>query len=87
VCIAIGTGLATPSITGLVSRLTPPSRQGVALGTLKSIVSVARIVGPPATGFITEIAGERVPFVAGAVAAFAALVIAILSRAEPVDMI
>jgi MFS transporter, DHA1 family, tetracycline resistance protein len=82
VCIAIGTGLATPSITGFVSRRTPPSRQGVALGTLQSIGSVARIVGPPATGFLTEISGERVPFLAGSAVAFAALVIAVVSRAE-----
>ena len=83
VCIAIGSGLAMPSITGFVSRITPANRQGAALGSLQSIGSVARIVGPAASGLMTEVAGERTAFLTGAGIALAGMVVAILAREPP----
>lgn len=80
VLVAIGSGLAMPSITGFVSRITPPSRQGVALGTLQSIGSVARIVGPTTSGLLTEVAGERTAFLTGAGIALAGMLVALLAR-------
>jgi MFS transporter, DHA1 family, tetracycline resistance protein len=80
VLIAVGSGLAMPSITGYVSRITPPSRQGAALGTLQSIGSVARIAGPTASGFLTEVMGERTAFLTGAGIALAGMVVALLAR-------
>jgi DHA1 family tetracycline resistance protein-like MFS transporter len=44
--LAVGAGLSTPSLSSLVSRLTPPTQQGSALGIFQSISSIARIVGP-----------------------------------------
>src|SRR5262245_6609685 len=44
--LAVGAGLSTPSLSSLVSRLTPPTEQGSALGIFQSISSIARIVGP-----------------------------------------
>ena len=44
--LAVGAGLSTPSLSALVSRLTPPTQQGSALGIFQSISSIARIVGP-----------------------------------------
>lgn len=82
VCVAIGSGLAMPSITGFVSRITPASRQGAALGTLQSISAVARIVGPTASGFMTEVAGEKTAFLTGAGIALAGMVVAILARED-----
>jgi DHA1 family tetracycline resistance protein-like MFS transporter len=41
---AAGSGLLTPSITGLVSRVTPSSEQGSVFGTLASIQTFARII-------------------------------------------
>ncbi len=39
-----GSGLLTPAITGLVSRITPSGEQGAVFGTLASIQTLARIV-------------------------------------------
>lgn len=44
--LAIGAGLANPSLSALVSRLTPASEQGSALGVFQSMSSIARIIGP-----------------------------------------
>ncbi len=41
---ASGSGLLTPSITGLISQITPPSEQGAVFGALTSIQTLARIV-------------------------------------------
>ena len=82
-CIAVGSGLAMPSITGFVSRITPASRQGSALGTLQSLSAVARIVGPTASGFITEVSGEKTAFLSGAGIALVGMIVAILAREDP----
>lgn len=82
VFIAIGSGLAMPSISGFVSRVTPPSRQGAAMGTLQSIGSVARVVGPATSGFLTEVTGERTAFFAGAGIALLGMAVALLARSN-----
>jgi MFS transporter, DHA1 family, tetracycline resistance protein len=86
VFISVGTGLSMPSISGFVSRITPPTRQGAALGTLQSIGSFGRIVGPPASGFLTDIAGERTVFLVAAAIALAGMIVAAIARegANPV---
>ena len=42
--VAVGQGLASPSISGLLSRSTPPSEQGAVFGTLSSAQTLARMV-------------------------------------------
>jgi DHA1 family tetracycline resistance protein-like MFS transporter len=44
--LALGAGIANPSLSALVSRLTPPTEQGSAFGVFQSISSIARIIGP-----------------------------------------
>jgi DHA1 family tetracycline resistance protein-like MFS transporter len=44
--LAFGAGISVPSLSSLVSRLTPASEQGSALGIFQSISAIARIVGP-----------------------------------------
>lgn len=41
---SIGSGLMTPSISGLLSRITPTSEQGAVFGTLSSTQTLARII-------------------------------------------
>nr|WP_303652746.1 MFS transporter [Paludisphaera mucosa] len=43
VLVALGSGLLAPSITGLLSRITPASEQGGVFGALTSIQTLARI--------------------------------------------
>jgi DHA1 family tetracycline resistance protein-like MFS transporter len=42
--LAIGQGLLSPSIAGLLSRITPPSEQGSVFGTLSSAQTLARMI-------------------------------------------
>jgi MFS family permease len=44
--LAIGSALTMPSLSALASRYTPPDRQGLAQGTLRSMGSLSRAIGP-----------------------------------------
>ena len=44
--LAIGSGCLTPSMSGLVSRYTPPDRQGEIQGVFRSLGALGRAVGP-----------------------------------------
>jgi len=78
--VALGTGLVTPSVAGLVSRVTDPREQGKALGLLQSTSSTARILGPVAFGIVSGLGGVRAPFVIASLLALVALVLGL--RAE-----
>ena len=49
VLMAIGSALSMPSLSSLASRYAPSDRQGLALGTNRSLGSLARAVGPLAS--------------------------------------
>lgn len=73
VLLSAGFSLVGPCVAGFVSRTTPPDDQGRVLGTLQSIGSAARIVGPPVLGALADTGGFAAAFglsaLAGAVAA------------------
>ena len=82
VALTSGFCLVGPSLAGLVSRRAPPEAQGRVLGLLQSVGAVARIVGPPALGFVQQAAGAPAPFFAAAAAALAAAVVASVGPGE-----
>jgi len=43
-CLGIGQGLASPSVSGLLSRTTPPNEQGAVFGVLASAQTLARLI-------------------------------------------
>ncbi|MBC7798074.1 MAG: MFS transporter [Pyrinomonadaceae bacterium] len=49
---SIGNSMATPSLTSLGSKLSPPEKQGTSLGILQSSASLARAVGPAFAGIL-----------------------------------
>jgi multidrug resistance protein len=49
---SIGSGFVNPSLNTLVSRRTPPDRQGAVMGVLGSYNSLGRIAGPPFGGVL-----------------------------------
>ncbi|MEP6924214.1 MAG: MFS transporter [Pyrinomonadaceae bacterium] len=49
---AIGNSLATPSLTSLGSKFSPPDSQGTSLGVLQSSASLARAGGPALAGLL-----------------------------------
>jgi DHA1 family tetracycline resistance protein-like MFS transporter len=44
ILLAIGQGLLSPSLAGLLSRITPPSEQGAVFGTFSSSQTLARMI-------------------------------------------
>jgi DHA1 family tetracycline resistance protein-like MFS transporter len=71
--LAIGQGIASPSITSLVTQHAPPERRGEALGFQQSANAVGRVLGPPAAGAMFDRVGIWSPYVAGAVLSTVAL--------------
>ena len=50
--MAIGQGIASPSLHSLISRGTSPGEQGFVLGTNQSMSALARAIGPSIAGFV-----------------------------------
>jgi DHA1 family tetracycline resistance protein-like MFS transporter len=44
ILLAIGQGLVSPSVSGLLSRMTPTNRQGAVFGTFSSVQTMARMI-------------------------------------------
>jgi DHA1 family tetracycline resistance protein-like MFS transporter len=49
---AVGNSIASPGLTSLASKTTDESQQGRSLGVLQSAASLARVIGPLATGVL-----------------------------------
>ena len=64
---SLGSSLVNPSMSSLMSLLSPPDRQGELLGTFQSMSSLGRIVGPSLGGLWFTLFTPAMPFfVAGA---------------------
>ncbi|MEA3057144.1 MAG: transporter, family, tetracycline resistance protein [Actinomycetota bacterium] len=64
--ITVGSGLATPTITALISERGGAGRRGTTLGVAQSAGALARVVGPIAGGFLFQHVGVPAPSIAGA---------------------
>ena len=64
--VGVGQGLVTPSLSSLLSRATPATQQGAALGLSQSLSSLARVVGPQLAGVVYDWGSENWPFWLGA---------------------
>ncbi len=73
--IAVGQGLTYPSLTSLVSKAAPENERGSILGLATSVGSLARFIGPIASGFLYDLAGARGAFWGASVLTILALVI------------
>jgi DHA1 family tetracycline resistance protein-like MFS transporter len=73
--LAIGYGLASPSIASLISKRTARDQQGEVLGANQSAQSFARIIGPIVAGLIYELAGAQPVYFIEAMLAAAALLL------------
>ncbi|NBW81143.1 MFS transporter [bacterium] len=52
--LSLGSSFANPALSGLVSRLSPHDRQGLALGMAQSLSAGARILGPAFMGLVYD---------------------------------
>ncbi len=71
--LSLGYGLASPSVTSLISRGTEHHLQGEVLGLNQSALSLARICGPMIAGLIYQMLAPAAVYVAGAITAMVAL--------------
>jgi multidrug resistance protein len=71
--VVTGQGLASPSLSSLISRTAAVELQGGALGISQSVAAGARVLGPAGGGFIFERLGAPVPFVAAGLCSLIAL--------------
>jgi MFS transporter, DHA1 family, tetracycline resistance protein len=74
---ACGMSLAMPNISAMISRASPPDRQGAMLGLNMASSSVARIFGPMVAGALFSGLGHDWPFLIGALLTIPAAVMAI----------
>ena len=73
--LSAGYGFSSPSVASLISRRTERHMQGEVLGVNQSALSLARICGPIAGGFVYEILGPAAAYVSGGLVAVIALVL------------
>jgi DHA1 family tetracycline resistance protein-like MFS transporter len=64
--IAVGQGLCYPSLTSLVTKASPRGEHGSMLGLATGVGSLARFVGPIASGYLYDLARARGAFYGGA---------------------
>lgn len=81
--LSVGQGLASPSLTNLVTEAALPERRGEVLGYQQSVGAFGRIAGPVIAGAVFDGVGTGAPYVVGAVLVGTALV-AVVTLAESV---
>ena len=77
--VGVGQGLATPTITGLLSRITPAAEQGATFGTLSAAQTLARMGNYLAAPYLFGRLGVAAPFWEAAAVALGALGLATLA--------
>ncbi|HET7270794.1 MAG TPA: MFS transporter [Rubrobacter sp.] len=73
--LALGTGLAIPSLTAITSNRTPAEAQGRLMGGVQAILSLAMIFGPALAGLAFDSVGIPAPYLIGGTLAFLALIV------------
>ena len=71
--LAVGSGMHTPAVTALVSRLSPKTAQGTTLGVTQSMSSIGRIVGPLVGASLYHLGWSAPYYFGGGLMAVAAL--------------
>ncbi len=65
--LVMGSSMATPSITSLISRRVSANEQGVTLGGTQAITSLMMVFGPLYAGFVFDAVGMTAPYMSGVV--------------------
>jgi MFS transporter, DHA1 family, tetracycline resistance protein len=60
--LGVGQGLLSPSVSGLISRITPMSEQGAVFGTLSSAQTIARMISYSVSNILLAQVGTGAPF-------------------------
>lgn len=70
--LSVGSGMATPSLTSLISRRVSPQEQGAVLGGTQALTSLTMIIGPLVAGLAFDLIGPAAPYLSGALLILAA---------------
>ena len=73
--LALGMGLAIPSLTAITSNRTPAEVQGRLMGGMQAILSLAMILGPVTAGLAFDRLGIPAPYLIGGTLALFALIV------------
>lgn len=65
--LSCGSGILSPILLSLVSKVAPDGEQGIVLGTNQSMSSFARMLGPLWGGFAFQFIGYEAPFLTGSI--------------------
>ena len=65
-CMSVGSALAMPCLSSLVSRYAPAHAQGLVLGSFRSVGALSRAIGPILGGSLYWLLGSHAPYIAGA---------------------
>lgn len=85
--LAVGSGMATPSLTSLISRRVSAQEQGVTLGGTQALTSLMMVAGPLYAGLVFDWFGAVAPYISGTLfVAGAAVLIGRALRPELVPM-
>jgi predicted MFS family arabinose efflux permease len=75
-CMALGSGLAIPALTSLVSRRADDARQGAVMGAMQALLSLTLVLGPALAGLLYDRVGHGAPYLSGGLLSGAALLVA-----------
>ena len=75
--LALSIGLASPTLSALISLYSKESEQGTALGVFRSAGSLARAIGPLVAAFVYFAYGSKSAYLFGALIVVIPLLIAI----------
>lgn len=81
--MAVGSALAMPCFSALVSRYSPEKVQGLVLGSFRSVGALSRAIGPLLGGGLYWALGSQAPYTAGAVLILIPLFLAVGLPAVP----
>lgn len=89
VLVGVGHGLASPTVTGLLSRITPTAEQGAVFGVLSSAQTFARLLNYVAANLLLSRSGPAAPFWEAAAIALVALGLAwsVAQRTRSLDQV
>ncbi|MBX0327229.1 MFS transporter, partial [Oscillochloris sp. ZM17-4] len=74
--MALGSGLAIPALSSLVSRRAGAGGQGALMGGMQALLSLTLVLGPALAGLLYDRAGQAAPYLSGGLLAGAALLVA-----------
>lgn len=78
--LALGVGLATPTMTSLISQASADNEQGAMLGSAQAAAALGQVAGPVWAGLMYDSVSPGSPFSTGAAFVAASLVVVLTSR-------